>query len=110
MQAFLRVYMQIPHVGTMAEPAEVRRSQAGQRVHQEVTAYEHFGLKNAQYVPKYLGHKLEFQSQDSNMVPDGYVEYILWEKLPGVHLTEHAYWDLTASERDAIIGAFKTAY
>lgn len=110
MRSFLRVYMQIPHAGTKMEPARVRGSQAGKRDHDEVIAYQRFSQKRAQYMPKYLGHKLEFQPQDSMLVPGGYVEYILWEKLPGVHLRCQEFWGLTATERDDIFDPFNPAY
>lgn len=76
----------------------------------EVTAYRRFGRNGAQHMPKSLGYKLEFQTQDSILVPGGYVEYTLWEKLPGVRLNSYAFWGLDAQERDNIINAVKTAY
>lgn len=109
-RAFLRIYMQIPHAETMFEPVEVRAAQAKKIFHGEATAYLHFNKNGATHMPKSLGHKSEIQPRESNLVPGGYVEYIVWERLPGERLDGHGYWALEPSERDDIITAFKQAY
>lgn len=61
-------------------------------------------------MPKSLGSKLETQPAGSGLVPGGYVEYIVWEKLPGTRLDFIGYWTLDDWERKAIVHAFQRAY
>ncbi|PLB48743.1 hypothetical protein P170DRAFT_425767 [Aspergillus steynii IBT 23096] len=108
-QAFLRVYMQIPHRGTEDEPDFVRSAQAGTRTHDDIEAMALFHNKRAKHLPRCLGMK-EIKQDILGLVPGGYMSYLLWEMLPGIRLNEKRFWSFDKAERDAIREAFTPAY
>lgn len=108
-EAFLRVYMQIPHLGTEDASHSIRSAQAGFRTHDDIEAMKLFRDNRARYVPWCLGVK-DIKQDNFGLVPGGYMSYLLWEKLPGVHLDMETFWSLDRAERDAIREAFEPAY
>ncbi|OXV07812.1 hypothetical protein Egran_04424 [Elaphomyces granulatus] len=114
-EAILRVYKQVPNIGTEADEPEDRQLQATRRIHQEVDTMERLTEEHeCAYVPAWLGSKIEEQG-DHDIVPHGYINYILWEKVPGVHLCNPdenfvLFWSLPRQERDRIRTAFVITY
>lgn len=64
------------------------------------------GCKSA---PPVINWKRETQYQD-DLVPGGFVVYLVTGELPGILLTRDAYWDFTSEKRHEIREAFKKAY
>ncbi|GIK04656.1 hypothetical protein Aspvir_008739 [Aspergillus viridinutans] len=91
-QARVAIYMQIPNKGTQALPPDMRRRQASDEVpkslQEEHEAYER--LASHHFTPQLVGFKHE--KQDVNgLVPDGFVSYIAYTKVPGVALGLRTY-------------------
>jgi hypothetical protein len=114
-EAILRVYKQVPNIGTEDDELEDRQLQATRRIHQEVDTMERLTEEHeCAYVPAWLGSKIEEQG-DHDIVPHGYINYILWEKVPGVRLCNPdenfvLFWSLPRQERDRIRTAFMITY
>lgn len=88
-EAFVKVYKQVPHVGTEFDSHQARRAQAGEKTHADIDAYKRFMEAQASYPPVCLGHKVERQDY-SDCVPGGggYIHYIAFSKMPGLPLPE----------------------
>jgi hypothetical protein len=93
-QAEVAIYMQIPNKGTQALPPNMRRSQASDEVpksfQDELEAYQRLAVHQIDFTPQLLGYKHE--KQDVNgLVPDGFISYMAYTKVPGVVLGEGVY-------------------
>ncbi|KAI9039889.1 uncharacterized protein KD926_008990 [Aspergillus affinis] len=108
-EAFLRVYMQVPHLGTENASHAIRSAQAGSRTHDDIEALALFRDKRAKHLPRCLDVK-ETKQDVTGLVPGGYMSYMLWEKLPGVRLDDEMFWSLDRNERDGVREAFEAAY
>ncbi|KAJ5508231.1 hypothetical protein N7527_010374 [Penicillium freii] len=105
-QAFMRVYLQIPHVGSEFEDPETRAAQADRTFQpEELEAYTI--LSNhptvSKFTPQLLGSKMSRQGP-SDFVPGGFLIIVVWEHVEGLplgDLTGNAtgYWSLSECER-----------
>ncbi|KAL5340318.1 hypothetical protein BJX70DRAFT_361414 [Aspergillus crustosus] len=50
------------------------------------------------------------QQGDDDLVPGGFLHYILMDRVPGVELSQDVFWSLDREERDDIREAFQTAW
>lgn len=107
-EALMRIYYQIPIDGT--EDADID-TLAQQAVPPEVCGeLESFKLlKGCPAVPRFLGHAERTQGEH-DLVPGGYIQYIVWEKVPGKPLTGEFFWSLDRQTRDEIRSKFRIAY
>lgn len=108
--AFMRIYKQIPLDGTRLDSVQVREAQASKpRNHVELDALKDFTENKCTATPKLLGYR--FDKQDGNdLVPGGYIMYLVWEKVPGDPLDINEFWSLPFSRRQIIRDKFKKAY
>ncbi|KAJ5138985.1 uncharacterized protein N7515_003833 [Penicillium bovifimosum] len=111
-QAFMRIYLQVPTRNTEMQGPQTRSRQATKFTPPELTAYQELTRQDFRHVPKLLGYKVSTQDK-SGLVPGGYAIWLVWEKVPGLRLAEssnrlanHAYWTLSAVERERIRQAF----
>ncbi|KAJ5969317.1 hypothetical protein N7501_005565 [Penicillium viridicatum] len=75
-KAFMTTYFQIPIAGTEYQPLEVRQRQAAPpRKHRELDALKHL------------------KPRQCPVVPDGYITYVVWDKVPGEPLNRDQVWD-----------------
>lgn len=86
-RAYMRVYMQVPHPSTEFEPREVRRRQAALCPHREVNALKCFHQEHATMTPALLGVREELQGDD-DVVPGGYIVYMVFQHVPGFRLAD----------------------
>lgn len=107
-QAFMRIYWQIPIVGTEDDDA---RTVAQQAVPPPVCGeLESFRLlKGCSAVPRFYGHAEKTQGE-RDLVPGGYIQYVVWEKVPGVSLTKEFFWGLDFSTRHEIREKFRAVF
>lgn len=92
-KAFMRTYFQIPIAGTESQRPEVRQQQAAPpRKNRELDALKDLRLRQCPVVPTLLAYKEEKQENHS-LVPDGYITYIVWDKVPGKSLDQEQFWD-----------------
>ncbi|KAF3027775.1 hypothetical protein E8E15_009036 [Penicillium rubens] len=86
--AFLRIYQQIPWLGTELRKASVRAAQAiGPFEPPELQALKHFKQQGC-----------------------GFVTYVIWKKVPGEPLDFTRFWNCTFSERQIIRDKFRQIY
>ncbi|KAF7122686.1 hypothetical protein CNMCM5793_000796 [Aspergillus hiratsukae] len=93
-QAEVAIYMQIPNKGTQALPPNMRRRQASDEVpkslQEELEPHERLAGHRIDFTPQLVGFKHEKQDVDG-LVPDGFVSYMAYTKVPGVALGEDIY-------------------
>lgn len=108
--AFMRIYKQIPSAGTALDNSSVRQQQASEKHgHMELEALKCFTEKRCTATPKLLGYRIG--KQDANdLVPDGYIVYLVWKKVEGDPLDLKAFWKLPYNRRQSIRDKFKIAY
>lgn len=104
--AFMRVYLQIPHIGSEWEDSETRAAQADHNFQpEELEAYtilsDHPTV--SKFTPKLLGYKVSRQGP-SGFVPGGFLIVVVWEYVEGLPLGDltgdaTGYWSLSGSER-----------
>jgi hypothetical protein len=93
-------------------PAEKRAEQASEKISfmaaSERTALIQFGVKECTSAPHLLEFK-QIEQGDSDLVPGGYVCFLLMNLVSGVSLGD-SFWKLDRAERDDIRVAFEAAY
>ncbi|KAJ5529182.1 hypothetical protein N7527_002575 [Penicillium freii] len=83
----------IPIDGTEYQPLEVRQRQAApSRKHRELDALKDLTLRQCPVVPTLLAYK-EGKQGNNGVVPDGYITYVVWDKVPGEPLNWGQVWD-----------------
>ena len=101
----------IPYHGTEFSSRETRAGQASREIARvaktELDALKQLTEAECSSAPTLLKYKQEKQT-DEMLVPQGYIIYILMNRLPGVSLGK--FWLIDAAERQDIRDAFKTAY
>lgn len=108
--AYVRTYMQIPHVNTeMCDPATCAR-QATKCRPSELSAYETLTKKKSKFTPHFVGWVKEKQGK-SGVVPGGFLVSLAWNEVPGIQLEDRfgsdKVWDLAPNERVRIRAHFK---
>ncbi|KAJ5598206.1 hypothetical protein N7537_008290 [Penicillium hordei] len=108
--AFMRIYKQIPLVSTELDNLSVRKAQASRpRYHVEFHALKHLTKNRCTTTPKLLGCQIDKQDEN-DLVPDGYIIHLVWEKVRGYYPPEIEFWSLPYSRRESIRRKFKMAY
>ncbi|CAI7674975.1 unnamed protein product [Penicillium discolor] len=108
--AFLRIYQQIPWLGTELRKASVRAAQAtGPFEPPELQALKHFKQQCCKAVPELLGYQYEKQDK-GDIIPGGFITYVIRKKVPGEPLDFTRFWNCTFSERQNIRVKFRQIY
>ncbi|KAJ5836527.1 hypothetical protein N7447_002553 [Penicillium robsamsonii] len=108
--AFLRIYQQIPWLGTELRKASVRAAQAtGPFEPPELQALKHFKQQGCNVIPELLAYQFEKQDKE-DIIPGGFVTYVIWKKVPGEPLDFTRFWNCTFSERQNIRVKFRHIY
>lgn len=108
--AFMRIYQQIPVMGTELSKLRVRSQQAASPdPYPELDALRVLKKLNCDAVPALLGYHQGKQEVD-DFVPGGHITYVVWDKVPGESLTEEKFWSLERPSRDKIRAKFRIAY
>jgi hypothetical protein len=117
-EALVKIYMQIPYMGSEFDLPEERATQASdvliESSQSEYEALQHLTERRCQSTPALLGHKMDKQ-QENGLVPGGYILYLLMTRMPGIPLGTNVvfdslFWKLPDTTRDNIREAFKVAY
>ncbi|KAJ5528584.1 hypothetical protein N7527_001977 [Penicillium freii] len=107
--AFMRIYQQVPIAGTEFKP-RLRASQAVEEPENgELVALKSFLIHECEVVPRLLGYQQSKQKED-DMVPGGFVTYIVWEKVPGDSFDHLKFWLRPFNEREAIRDKFRLVF
>ncbi|KAJ5841134.1 hypothetical protein N7534_010964 [Penicillium rubens] len=116
-RAFMRVYLQIPHIGSEFEDSETRAAQADHTFQpEELEAYT--TLSNhptvSKFTPKLLGYKVSRQGP-SGFVPGGFLIIVVWEYVEGFPLGDltgdaTGYWSLSGRERAKVREHFERTF
>lgn len=108
--AFMRIYAQIPIVGTEFQRREVKAKQAAPpRTHAELTALKALKKIRCGIVPDLFGYQEGVQNQDGP-VPGGYITHVVWDKVPGEPLSPETFWSLEFPSREEIRAQFRKVY
>ncbi|RLL97786.1 hypothetical protein CFD26_106189 [Aspergillus turcosus] len=109
-KAFMRIYLQIPVIGTIYQSPQIRRKEAAQpQPHRELTTLKALKELECDVVPDLLAYQEGEQGEDS-IVPGGYITYVVWDKVPGEPLDAEEFWKLDLGSRQAIRDKFREAY
>ncbi|KAJ5912150.1 uncharacterized protein N7473_001453 [Penicillium subrubescens] len=103
--AFMRIYYQIPVTGTEDDLAKLAQQVIEPKVCSEREAFKQLMAQDCTAVPHYLGYQ-----EPHDLVPGGYIDYLVWEKVPGESLTEEFFWSLDGQTRDDIRAKFRAAF
>ena len=108
--AFVRIYKQLPHLGTEFDDYATRARQARVWTPPELVAYKTLTDKQSKVTPRLLGYREEEQ-ESSALVPAGFLVSFAWEQVPGVQLGDSlgakVFWDMSSDQRHIIREAFK---
>lgn len=108
--AFMRIHQQVPNTGTEFKKASLRARQAVEYPgNKELVALKSFMMLECEVVPKLLGYRQSKQQEDE-MVPGGFVTYIVWEKVAGDSLDLIKFWLRPFGERGAIRDKFRRVF
>lgn len=107
----MRIYYQIPIAGTEYANPATRTQQSGgpPEICGEREAFKLLMSQGCTAVPRFLGYDEKMQKGD-DLVPGGYIKYVVWKKFPGESLTEEFFWSLDRPTRDDIRAKFRVAY
>ncbi|KAI2708914.1 hypothetical protein CBS147333_3279 [Penicillium roqueforti] len=107
--AFLRIYQQIPITGTENSRSRIRIQQAITQSTNELDILKELMQMDCTVVPKLLGYQ-EAQQESDDIIPSGFITYVIWEKVPGVPLSKLYIWRQTPEVRDAMRKEFRRVY
>lgn len=109
-KAFMRIYLQIPIIGTQYQSPQIRQKQAAEpQPHVELTTLKALKKVECDVVPDLLAYQEGKQGEDS-IVPGGYITYVVWDKVPGESLNAEEFWELDLESRQAIRDKFREAF
>lgn len=108
--AFVRIYRQIPHLGTEFYDHATRAKQARAWTPPELVAYKTLTDRQSSVTPRLLGYREEEQ-ESSALIPSGFLVSFAWEQVPGVQLGDNlggkVFWEMSDDQRHIIREAFK---
>ncbi|KAJ5895330.1 hypothetical protein N7495_007021 [Penicillium taxi] len=108
--AFVRMYKQIPHLGTEFDDHTTRAKQARAWSPPELIAYKTLTDKQSKFTHHLLGYREEEQ-ESSALVSSGFLVSFAWEQVPGVQLGDSlggkVFWDMSDDQRHTIRETFK---
>jgi len=106
----MRIYLQIPVIGTQYRSRQIRGEQASKpRPRRELRTLEALKILNCDVVPDLLAYGVREQGEDS-LVPGGFITYVIWDKVPGESLNAQEFWELDLASRQAIRDKFREAF
>ncbi|KAE8164785.1 hypothetical protein BDV40DRAFT_298104 [Aspergillus tamarii] len=114
-QGVMKIIMQIPCEGPEHQPADMRARQASTSyendldITSQVYALEILTDHGCESTPGILARKEDLQ-KEIDLVPGGYIIYVLMNYLPGKQLSKGFFWNIEYSVREEIRQAFKTAW
>ena len=116
-ESLMRVYMQIPRLGTENEDPVSRKAQANMKFRPaELDAYIDLSRDSTvtKFIPKLLGERLLAQDA-SGFVPGGFIVIFVFEKVPGLPLRDKmgntsAFWTSPRRDRSKIRIAFEETF
>ncbi|KAJ9193063.1 hypothetical protein DTO164E3_8028 [Paecilomyces variotii] len=108
--AFMRIYYQIPYTGTEdADLATLAQQVKPPQPRGELEAFRLLMRQGCSSVPRFLGYCRRTQ-EEHELVPGGFVEYLVWQKVPGEPLTQEYFWSLDPHVREDIRAKFRVAF
>ncbi|CAG8069122.1 unnamed protein product [Penicillium salamii] len=111
---FIRMYIQIPYDRTLRSSREIRELQAEDNpVHKEyeaLTTLSKSKCSKCMATPELLGYGQGRQGPEA-YVPNGYITYVAWQRVPGSPLDSRFFWlEENRQYRDEVRAAFAVAY
>lgn len=75
----------------------------------ELTALKSLEKKGCDVVPRLLGYQTDQQDGD-DIVPGGFVTYVIWANVPGESLDIQGFWSCSFSKPEEIRLKFRDVY
>ncbi|KGO77158.1 hypothetical protein PITC_024000 [Penicillium italicum] len=92
--------------GTEFKKTNVRAAQAVEEPgNRELITLKYFMIFGCEVIPRLLGFQQSEQKED-DMVPGGFVPYVVWEKVPGDSFDHIKFWLQPFGKREAIRDTF----
>lgn len=105
----MRIYQQVPILGTEAVKTSVRAQQATPaEPYPELEALRTLKMLGSNAVLDLLGYGQGTQEAD-DIVTGGHITYVIWDKVPGDSLTQEQFWSRDRGSRDIIRDKFRDA-
>lgn len=105
----MRIYQQIPTVGTEGAKTSVRDQQATPAdPYPELETLMPAKKLGCDAVPDLLGYGQGTQEAD-DIVPGDHITYVVWDKVPGDSLTQEQFWNWHRHSRDMLRDKFRNA-
>jgi hypothetical protein len=105
--------LRIPYENTEFQSAEARKAQADiDRISgtaNEIQALQYLAKRQSKHSPKFIDVFRGIQD-DNDIVPTGFVTYIVMTLCPGVPLLHRDWYSITSQERAAVRLAFQEAW
>ncbi|KAN0074859.1 hypothetical protein V8E54_007470 [Elaphomyces granulatus] len=109
----MKIWKQIPYENTEFQSAEARKAQADiDRISgtaNEIQALQYLAKRQSKHSPKFIDVFRGIQD-DNDIVPTGFVTYIVMTLCPGVPLLHRDWYSITSQERAAVRLAFQEAW
>ncbi|CAG8221019.1 unnamed protein product [Penicillium salamii] len=105
------MFIQIPYDRTLRSSQKIRELQAEEtRVHSEYEALTTLSKNKCTAIPELLGYGQGRQGPGA-YVPNGYITYVAWQRVPGSPLDLRFFWlEGNREYRDEVRAAFAIAY
>ncbi|KAJ5087187.1 hypothetical protein N7456_010803 [Penicillium angulare] len=112
--AYMRIFMQVPFIGTESTPPHERAKQATTFNPRELQALSRLTTKGSRFAPRLLDTSIQTQDSVNGLVPGGALVFLVWEIVPGVRLGDtlgsDVFWALSPDERNRIRAALVRGY
>ncbi|KAI9927162.1 hypothetical protein MW887_003545 [Aspergillus wentii] len=109
--AIMKIFMQVPHGGSGGQTQSEMAGQASEKLdyyaRSALEGYKQLKQAGCTSTPRLMGYKIDRQGRDE-LVPGGYMVYMLLGKVPGVQL-DTVYWSMSPEVREKIRGLFRVA-
>ncbi|KAF7714897.1 Uncharacterized protein PECH_007860 [Penicillium ucsense] len=107
---FLRIHHLIPTIGTDFESSNLRAEQTAPSPETtELSAFIHSASKAFPVLPRLLGFQKGKQG-DNDVVPRGFLTFVVWNKVMGNSLSADHFSSLSLQPRDAIRRKFRRVF
>lgn len=109
-RGLMRIYLQVPHSKTeFRTPARRAEQAVALPGHAEINGMKEVHRIGSTAAPKLLA-LCQAKQSDTGIVPGGYFDHLVWEKVPGESMDTKKSWELPEKCRTDIRSKFKALF